>query len=60
MEKQTFKPENFNKFKNTCVKIISLCNENVDGSLMTIQLICLAEVIKEFNENPIVKYSGVR
>ena len=40
-------------------KIISLLGDNDDGDFMMVQLICLADDIKEFKDNPIVKNSGV-
>ena len=55
----TFTTENFESLKNTCNKIISISNENIDGNLMVAQLICLSDDIKEFIENPIVKNSGI-
>jgi hypothetical protein len=51
--------ENLNSLKNTCEKIIFICNENYEGDLMMIQLLCLAEDIKEFINNPIVLNSGI-
>ena len=60
MENQeTFTKENFEKLQSTCEKIISLCKENVDGSLMFSQLEFLGGNIKEFAKNPIVKNSGL-
>lgn len=56
---KTFTKENCDSLKKTCEKIISLLDENIDGSLMASQLQCLGEDIKEFKENPIVKNSGI-
>jgi DNA gyrase/topoisomerase IV subunit B len=56
---QTFTKPNFDSLKRTCEKIILISDENVDGALMATQLEFLAENIKEFVENPIVKYSGI-
>lgn len=56
---ETFTSGNFNKLKQTCEKIISLSNENIDGALMISQLECLGENIKDFIKNPIVKNSGI-
>jgi hypothetical protein len=55
----TFTEKNCNDLERTCEKIISLLKENVDGKLMASQLMILADNIKEFKENPIVKNSGV-
>ena len=52
---ETFSKENIKKLSQTCKKIISLLEENVDGSFMTVQLICLGDQIKEFKNNPIIK-----
>ena len=60
MENQeTFTKKNFEDLQSTCEKIISLCKENVDGSLMASQLIFLGDNIADFVENPIVKTSGL-
>lgn len=59
MADKTFTTENCDSLKKTCEKIISLIDENVDGSLMMSQLQFLGENIKEFKENPIVKNSGI-
>jgi hypothetical protein len=56
---QIFTKENFDKLSNVCKKIISLSEENIDGGLMTVQLMFLGENIREFAENPIVKNSGI-
>jgi hypothetical protein len=56
---QTFTKENIEKLSETCKKIISLLDENVDGSFMAVQLICLGDQIKDFEKNPIVKDSGL-
>jgi hypothetical protein len=58
-ETKTFTTENFDKLKRICEKIIAISNENVDGSLMTAQLVCLGDNIKDFIENPIIKTSGI-
>lgn len=58
-ETKTFSTENFDKLKQICEKIIAISNENIDGSLMTTQLMCLGDNIKDFMENPIIKTSGV-
>jgi hypothetical protein len=58
MEK-TFTKENIDNLSQTCKKIISLLDENVDGDFMMAQLICLGDRIKEFKENPIIKNSGI-
>lgn len=57
---ETFTKENFEALKRTCKNITSLCDENVDGNLMFSQLLCLADGIKDFNENPIIKNSGIK
>ena len=54
-----FTKENFDNLKTTCQKTISLIDENIDGDLMASQLMFLAERIKEFKNNPIVKNSGI-
>jgi hypothetical protein len=54
-----FTTENFDNLKKVCEKITEIANENTSGSLMAIQLICLADNIKEFIDNPIVKNSGI-
>lgn len=59
MDSKIFNTDNFNDLKSTCLKIIALANENVDGQLMASQLIMLAEGIKSFNKNPIVSNSGI-
>jgi hypothetical protein len=59
MEEQTFTKENFDKLKNTCQKIITISDENIDGALMYSQLEFLGESIKEFIKNPIFKNSGI-
>lgn len=56
---ETFTTENLDNLKRVCEKIISITNENVDGKLMAVQLMCLGDNIKEFCNNPIVKNSGV-
>ncbi len=56
---KTFTKENFDNLKLICERIISISNENIDGNLMYAQLICLADNIKDFAENPIVKNSGI-
>lgn len=56
---KTFTAENFDNLKKVCEKIISISDENIDGDLMAIQLICLGDNIKDFIENPIVKNSGI-
>jgi hypothetical protein len=58
MEK-TFTKENFDNLSQVCKKIISISEENIDGDLMMVQLICLGDCIKEFKDNPIVKNSGI-
>ncbi len=55
----TFTKENFEQLKRTCEKIISISDENVDGDLMAVQMLCLGDDIKEFADNPIVKNSGI-
>ena len=55
---EIFTTENLDNLKSVCEKIISITNENVDGKLMTIQLMCLGDNIKEFINNPIIKNSG--
>lgn len=57
--KEPYTKENFDKLKNTCQKIIPLCDENIDGDLMYVQLVFLGENIREFIENPIIKNSGI-
>ena len=59
MDNKTFTTENFDNLKQVCEKIIAISNENVDGQLMAVQLICLADDIKEFISNPIVQNSGL-
>jgi len=56
---KTFTTENFDNLKKVCEKIIAISNENIDGDLMAVQLMCLGDNIKDFVENPIVKNSGV-
>lgn len=56
---QVFTKDNFDKLSNTCDKIKALSAENIDGSLMMAQKICLADAIKEFINNPIVNTSGI-
>lgn len=51
--------ENLQDLKQTCQKMISLIDENVDGSLMFSQLQMLGENIKNFVKNPIVEQSGI-
>ena len=58
MEK-TFSKENIENLSQTCKKIISLLDENIDGDFMAIQLVCLGDQIKDFKENPIIKNSGI-
>jgi hypothetical protein len=58
-ETKTFTLENFDNLKQICEKIIAISNENVDGSLMFSQLMCLGDNIKEFEENPIIKNYGI-
>ena len=60
MAEKTFTKENFDKLRDTCKKIIAISDENVDGLLMWVQLDCLAENIKEFKENPLIKNSGIK
>lgn len=59
MSEKVFTSENFDNLKQSCQKISSLCDENIDGDLMMSQLIILGDKIKEFNNNPIVKTSGL-
>ena len=56
---KTIGVKNLESLKTTCDRIIQLVDENVDGDLMAIQLCCLAENIKDFVENPVVRESGV-
>jgi len=58
MEK-TFTKENIEKLSQTCKKIQSVLDENVDGSFMAVQLMCLGDQIKDFKNNPIVENSGI-
>lgn len=58
MDAKVFNKENFDKLKQTCQQIISLSDENVDGQLMTTQLMLLANRINDFATNPIVNTSG--
>lgn len=51
--------ENLQNLKQTCQKMISLIDENVDGSLMFSQLQMLGENIRDFVKNPIVEQSGI-
>jgi hypothetical protein len=51
-----FTAENCEKLKATCKRIILLLDEHIDGALMMAQLMCLADNINEFENNPIVKY----
>lgn len=60
MKEKIFTSDNFNSLSSTCTKISNLCAENIDGNLMTIQIICLGEAIKEFIDNPIIKNSGIK
>ena len=55
----TFNKENISDLKSTCEKVISLLEENVDGAFMTIQLMLLGDRIKDLQNNPIVKNSGI-
>jgi hypothetical protein len=57
--KPTFTKENFDNLIHSCKNIISISEENIDGNLMMVQLMCLADDIKEFKDNPIVKNSGI-
>jgi hypothetical protein len=56
---KTFSKQNIENLSQTCKKIVSLLDENVDGDFMAIQLICLGDQIKEFKNNPIVNNSGI-
>lgn len=51
--------EELSKLKQTCNKINSLIDESCNGDLMYSQQVFLADLIKEFVNNPVVKYSGV-
>jgi len=51
--------EELPKLKQTCNKIVWLIEESVDGALMHSQQVFLADLVKEFVNNPVVKYSGV-
>lgn len=51
--------ENLQSLKETCQKMISLIDENVDGALMFSQLQMLGENIRDFVKNPIVEQSGI-
>ncbi len=51
--------KNVSDLKASCKKIISLLDEAPEGDFMVSQLICLADGISEFVENPIVKNSGL-
>lgn len=51
--------ENLQNLKETCQKMISLIDENVDGALMFSQLQMLGENIRDFVKNPIVEQSGI-
>lgn len=59
MSEKIFTKENCDDLKRICKQIESLMDENVDGALMMSQKMLLAEKIKEFHNNPIIKYSGV-
>ena len=59
MSGKSFTKENFDKLKSTCEKIINLCDENVDGSLMWSQQIMLGDQLTDFVKNPIVANSGL-
>ena len=56
---QNFSVKNIESLSQTCKKIISVLDENVNGDFMAVQLICLGDQIKEFKNNPIVKNSGI-
>ncbi len=56
---ETFTKENIEKLSQTCKKIINILDENVNGSFMAVQLICLGDQIKEFKNNPIIENSGI-
>ena len=60
MSDTIFTEENIAKLKATCEKIISLCDDSCNGNLMTVQMICLADNIKDFVHNPIVENSGIK
>jgi hypothetical protein len=59
MENLTFTKENFESLIHICKKIIAVSEENVEGSLMAVQLMALGENIEAFLENPIIKNSGL-
>lgn len=59
MDSKIFNQENFLKLNITSTRIASLCQENIVGELQYSQLLFLADLIKEFANNPIVKTSGV-
>lgn len=59
MDTTTFNKENMDNLKKVCSKTILIIDENVDGQLMLSQLQFLAENIKAFVNNPIVKNSGI-
>lgn len=52
--------EEIPKLHVTCTKISGLCDETKGGTLMWSQLSFLGELIKDFLNNPIVKFSGIK
>lgn len=54
-----FTKESFEDLEDACNKIIAVSKENIDGSLMASQLMCLGEAITQFGNNKIVKSSGI-
>jgi hypothetical protein len=59
MENTVFTPDNIYSLQLTCKRISMLADEHIDGQLMAAQLMMLADNIKDFINNPIVKQSGI-
>jgi hypothetical protein len=55
----SFNTENIDSLKSICERIISLCDESVDGDLMISQKLFLGDAIVDFRENPIIENSGL-
>lgn len=56
---ETFNKQNVENLSQTCQRIVKLLAESPKGDYMMVQLLCLAENIKDFKDNPIVINSGV-
>ena len=55
-----FTEENCLNLSSTCLKISGIINLNIDGSFSIGQLMVLGSLIKDFQDNLIIKNSGIK